>query len=486
MPDLDDALWPEAVDELKRRGVDYADIRYERGRSERILVRNQQVERVVRGEGAGFGVRVLLDGAWGFSSSCDTSADSVRAVLEEAVEIARASALSVKEPARLADLEPSTGSWTGPCEKDPFEVGLDGKIDLLVRACQEMQSAGEVKQVHGSLAVFHTTKGFWSTEGAALTQSFHEAGGGIEAIAVRNGLTQNRSYPNSFGGDHRQAGWEYVESLDLAGNARRVGEEASALLSADDCPEGELDIILESSQLALQVHESCGHPTELDRVMGTELSYAGGSFLSLDKQGSLRYGSDLVNISADTTVAGGLGTFGWDDEGVPACRTPLVEGGIFRNYLTSRETAAVLGERSNGHMRADGWNRIPLIRMGNVNLEPDPDGPTLEELLADTEGGLLLETNRSWSIDDLRLNFQFGCEVAWEIKGGKKARMFKSPVYNGVTPEFWSSCDRICGPGDWRLWGLLNCGKGEPGQTMHVAHGTSPARFRGVRVGVAK
>jgi TldD protein len=242
------------------------------------------------------------------------------------------------------------------------------------------------------------------------------------------------------------------------------------------------DIILAGDQLGLQVHESCGHPTELDRVFGTEASYAGTSFLTPEKLGNFRYGSEHVTIVADATVPGGLGTFGYDDEGVPAQRSPLVQNGLFVGYLTSRETAARLGQRSNGTTRADGWNRLPIIRMTNINLEPGDW--TLADLIADTEDGIFMQTNKSWSIDDKRLNFQFGVEIAWEIQGGKLGRMLKNATYTGLTPEFWGRCDAVCNADHWRVWGTPNCGKGQPGQVAHVGHGTAPARFRLVRVGV--
>jgi len=243
-------------------------------------------------------------------------------------------------------------------------------------------------------------------------------------------------------------------------------------------------LIIDGSQLALQVHESCGHPIELDRVFGTEASYAGMSFLTLDKLNNFRYGSDIVNIVADSTVPGGLGTFGYDDEGIKAQRVPIVTNGMFVGYLTSRETAAKINQQSNGAMRADGWNKIPLIRMTNVNLEPGTW--KFDDLISDTEDGIYVETNRSWSIDDKRLNFQFGTEIAWEIKNGKLGRMFKNPTYTGITPQFWASCDAICNKSYWKMWGTPNCGKGEPPQTAHVGHGTAPSRFRNIKVGVMK
>jgi TldD protein len=243
-----------------------------------------------------------------------------------------------------------------------------------------------------------------------------------------------------------------------------------------------MTVILDATQLALQVHESCGHPIELDRVMGTEASYAGTSFLTLDTLGSYRYGSDIVNIVADATIPGGLGTFGYDDEGVPGQRSPIVQDGTFVGYLMSRETATMMGLESNGCMRAAGWNRLPLIRMTNVNLEPGDW--SWDDLLADTDEGLYLEMNRSWSIDDRRLNFQFGTEVAREVKGGRLGQLYKNATYTGITPKFWAGCDAICGSAHWRVWGIPNCGKGQPGQIAHVGHGTAPARFRNVQVGL--
>jgi TldD protein len=251
-------------------------------------------------------------------------------------------------------------------------------------------------------------------------------------------------------------------------------------------------LILGPTQLALQVHESCGHPIELDRVFGTEASYAGTSFLTPDKYGTFRYGSDQVNLTADATIPGGLGTFGWDDEGVPAQRVPIVRAGVFCGYLSSRETVEqlreIVGDRappaSGGAMRADGWNRIPLVRMTNVNLEPG--AWEFEDLIADTDEGIYMELNKSWSIDDRRLNFQFGTEIAYEIRGGKMGRMLKNATYTGITPQFWASCDAICNQNHWQVWGTPNCGKGQPGQRAHTGHGTAPARFRNVQVGVMK
>jgi len=321
-------------------------------------------------------------------------------------------------------------------------------------------------------------------EGAEIEQEAFETGAGIECSAVDDDEVQKRSYPNSFGREVGQGGWELVEAMELVGHAPGIAEQAAALLQAEHCPSGRKTLILDASQLALQVHESCGHPTELDRVFGTEAAYAGTSFMTPELLGNLRYGTDKVTIVADATVPGGLGTFGYDDEGVEAQRANLVENGIFVGYLTSRETATQLGlGRSIGAMRADGWQRIPLIRMTNVNILPGDS--SLEEMIAETKDGILMQTNKSWSIDDRRLNFQFGTEMAWEIRNGKRGKLYRNPSYAGITPDFWNSCDAVAGPAEWRMFGLINCGKGQPGQIMRVGHGASPARFQDVAVGIA-
>ncbi|MFC1727681.1 TldD/PmbA family protein, partial [Patescibacteria group bacterium] len=283
-----------------------------------------------------------------------------------------------------------------------------------------------------------------------------------------------------FRGQFATQGWEAIEEMDLLRNAPRIGKEAVDLLAAQNCPEGEFDIIIDSNQLALQVHESCGHPVELDRALGFEAGYAGTSFLTPDKLNQYQYGSKQVNIVADATVPGGLGTYGWDDEGVVAKKIDLIKRGKFVGYLTSRETADEFGLPVTGAMRAQSWSHLPLIRMTNINLLPGKWA--LKDLIKDTKKGLFLSTNRSWSIDDKRLNFQFGTELAQEVKNGKLGKYYKNPVYSDLTPRFWNSCDAVCNRKSWKVYGTPNCGKGEPGQVMFVGHGTSPARFRKVKI----
>jgi len=377
------------------------------------------------------------------------------------------------------------GRYKTPYKIDPFKISYGEKINLLLEADKLMRKQKPVKVSQAFFRCFREEKTFASSEGSWIEQEILATGAGIEATAIGNNDVQNRSYPNSFRGQFQTKGWELVEELNLPAYAPQVAEEAVALLTAKQCPEGIWDIILDGPQMALQVHESCGHPCELDRVLGYEASYAGTSFMTLDGFGRLRYGSDIVNITADATLPGGLGTFGFDDEGVPAQRFYLVKKGIHVGYLTSRETAAMVGlKSSNGTMRADGWQNLPLIRMTNINLEPG--SWQFEEMIANTKRGILMSINKAWSIDDKRINFQFGCELGWEIKNGKKIRLLKNPSYTGITPQFWQSCDAIANKNYWQVWGTPNCGKGEPSQIMYVGHGASPARFRKVRVGVAR
>jgi len=470
------------IDYLKSKGATYGDIRYVRTTTESIKVTNETVDTLAHDVDQGFGIRVLIDGAWGFASSAICTQGEMKKVANRALQIARASALTRRAEVKLAEAEPAVDRFETAVVVDPFEIKLARKLDLLLGINKVLGKDSKIRVAESSMDFYRTEKIFVSTEGADIEQTLTESGAGYTATAVDSGEVQRRSYPNSHRGDYGTGGYEFIERMKLMDHAERVREEAIALLTATVCPSGPRTIILDASQMALQVHESCGHPTELDRVLGTEISLAGGSFLTLDKLGKLRYGSKLVNIVADATCPGGLGSFGYDDEGVRAQRFDLVREGMFVGYLTSRETATVLGQKSNGTMRADGWNRVPLIRMTNINLEPGI--VSLNDLLADSDGAILLDTNKSWSIDDQRLNFQFGVEAAWEIRGGRKTQLYKNPVYTGITPEFWNSCDAICNRDSWHIWGVPNCGKGEPMQTARVAHGASPARFRNVMVGV--
>ena len=463
--------------------ADYADARWVHSRRERLATRSGRLDEVERGDEEGFGVRVRIGGAWGFAAT----RGSDRAAAEEALARALAVAEAQVDGAPVTPLAPeppARGRLVTPTERDPFTVPFEEKVGLLVAADAALRTDPRVRVSRAVLVAFRDEKVFASSEGALVEQVTTESGGGIAATSVSDEGTQVRSYPSYHDGGVAQAGWEHVLGLDLVGHAPRVAEQAVALLSAPPCPARRTTLILDGEQLALQLHESVGHAVELDRVLGLEAAYAGTSFLRPADRGR-RYGSALMNVTADPTTPGGLGSFRWDDEGVEGRATPLVREGALEGFLSSRESAGWVGaERSSGCMRASSFARQPLVRMTNVHLEPGEAG-SLEDLVADTDDGLLFETNRSWSIDGERLHFQFATELAWEIRGGERRRLLRDPSYAGVTPAFWGGLDAVCSRPEWRLWSLLNCGKGEPGQLMRVSHGTAPARFRAVQVGVA-
>ncbi len=472
------------LDLARLKKVDYSDIRVVNRRSEEISIKNGRVDAFTSCEDMGFGIRVLFRGAWGFASSSKVNKREMESVFKVALKIAEASSRAKGKGILFHEASPVRDSYRNQISIDPFNVSSEDKVSLLLEADEIMRRNSRIRISEAFMDIYKTEKIFASTEGSYIEQEIIECGAGISATAIEGGEVQVRSYPNSFRGNFATKGYEWIKGLALKNNAERVAEESSQLLSAKPCPSKTTTLILDSSQLALQIHESIGHPIELDRILGTEISYAGGSFLRPEMIGNFRYASEIVNVVADATIPGGLGTFGYDDEGIRAQKVPIISQGILMNFLTSRETASLFGQKSNGTMRADGWNRIPLIRMTNINLEPGQW--TLDDMIADTDEGLLLSTNRSWSIDDKRINFQFATEIGWEIKNGKLGEMVKYPTYTGITPTFWNSCDAIANRDYWHMWGTPNCGKGEPGQIAHVGHGASPARFRNVQVGVMK
>jgi TldD protein len=479
--------WAEwGIETAVRRGASYADARVMDIRQRDITTKNEEVGTLVEAETLGIGIRVIVNGSWGFASTDRLTRDGVQACAAQAVAIAKASSLAKREDVGLAPENAYVDTWQNPFLKDPFRIPVERQIDLLLKANEEMLRVKGVTLAEGSMSFKRIDQLFVSSIGSSIHQIKMHSGAGIVATSFAGSEIQKRSYPNSFGGQHALQGYELVESLDLVANAQRTGEEAVELHSAVQCPEGTSTIILGGSQLGLQIHESIGHPIELDRVLGQEANFAGMSFLTTEKLRKLKYGSDIVNVVADARLehGPGLGTFAYDDEGVPAQCTPIITDGLFTGYLSSRESASSIGEkRSGGTMRTESWNRLPMIRMTNISINPGTW--SYDDLIADTDDAIFMETNRSWSIDDRRYHFQFSTEIGWEIKGGKKGRMIKNPSYSGITTEFWNSCDAICSREHWTLWGTPNCGKGQPMQTMGTGHGASPARFRNVKIGVA-
>ncbi|MEM7518932.1 MAG: TldD/PmbA family protein, partial [Planctomycetota bacterium] len=353
-------------------------------------------------------------------------------------------------------------SWCTPYEIDPFEVAMEDKLALLERSDEAMRGGDEKSVIArvANLASRREEQWFASSEGDALSQEMLRVGAGIAVTASKGGVVQTRSYPASFGGNYSSGGYELALAMNLPDHGARVRDEALALCEAEPCPAGSFDLILGGSQLMLQIHESVGHPNEIDRVHGQEVDLAGSSFATMERMKpggaeAFRYGSDIVNLVADSTVPGGLDTRGYDDDGTPSSRFNVVENGIFTGYHTNREWAERLGELSRGTNRAEGFFSPPMVRITNLSLAPGEG--SLDELIASTEDGIFADTVKMWSIDQRRLNFQFTTEIAWRIRNGKKAEMLRDATYQGSTPEFWGSCDAICGPEEWRLWGVPNC-----------------------------
>jgi TldD protein len=470
------------LDTAARLGAEYTDLRFGETRDEHIEVRNGVVSSLADAESAGFSVRALVNGAWGFASSADMRTAELDRVTELAVNIATASA-KVKGASRI-ELVPTASyvdSYKTPVKIDPSSVPLGDRVNHLLAAEKEVRGAKGVTVARAWMDIWRTKKYFANSEGSKIEQELLQCGCAVHALAVGDRDVQDRCYPGT-GGLYQTGGYEIIRKANLLANARRIGEEAVALLTADQCPSQTGDIILSGDQVSLQIHESIGHALELDRVLGWEANFSGTSFATLDKLGSFRYGSDHVNILLDMTCPLALATHGYDDEGVKAAPVYLIRDGILVGYMAGRDTANTAKVALSGCVRAEYWGRLPMIRIGNVNLEAG--SVPQEHLLDDIKSGVYMESNRSWSIDDKRLNFQFGCQIGYEIKDGKKGKLLKNPTYAGMTPTFWRSCDAVADAQSWVAWGTPNCGKGEPLQTARSCQGASPARFRNVAIGV--
>jgi TldD protein len=478
---VSDSSAARILDTATARGAVYADVRFENTRSEHAEVRNGVVAALVDSASSGYGVRALVDGSWGFAAGDDFSDEGLDTTAARAVEIARAGAAIARRPLGAPPPRAYVERYETPVVRDPATIGLGERVALLLDAEKRLHVARDVAVGRAWIDLWHSTKTFYGTNGTRIEQRIVQSGCGVQATAVAPGDAQTRTYPGDVG-LYQSGGWEIIEKAALRENAHRIGEEAVALLRAPQCPSGTFDIILGGSQVSLQIHESCGHPAELDRVLGWEANFSGTSFLEIDQLGKLKYGSDKVTIIVDNTLPLGMATCGYDDEGTQSAASDIVRNGILVGYESSNDTARTIGRESNGCVRAESWAYVPMIRMCNLNLLPG-DVP-FESLFDDVRDGIYMESNRSWSIDDRRLNFQFGCEIGWEIKNGKRGRMLKNPTYAGMTPVFWNSCDAIADEASWFAWGTPNCGKGEPMQTGRTTQAAAPARFRNVAIGV--
>ena len=463
-------------------GAIYADARSRIQTRESLGAQNGTIESVESEESAGVGVRALVGSSWGFFAVEGFAVEDARRAGARAVEIARASAMVPGAALELSEVEPAVAEFTTPYQEDPFTVPLEEKASLLTSVTSTLARPDAVVVAGARLEFWRIETWFTSSEGHRIHQTILQSGGGMSAMAADGSETHVRSYPQSFG-QFETGGYEVVRAFEMEEHADRLAGEAVALLSAVQCPEGERSLILEGSQLALQIHESVGHAIELDRILGWEAAFAGTSFLDLSQLGQMRYGSELMNITADATLPGALGSFGFDDEGTPAQSVDIVKDGIWVGVLSGRDSAKVAGLPPGGMVRADDYNRLPMVRMTNVGLLAGEG--SLDDIIAGTEDGIYMATNRSWSIDDKRLNFQFGCEIGWEVKDGELGRMVKNPTYTGITPHFWGSMDRLAGADELIHWGTPNCGKGQPMQVGHTGHSAAPARFTDVRIGVS-
>lgn len=471
-----------AIDRAMKAGATYADFRLVETEAESLSYSDGAPEEVSRSSDRGFGVRVIANGAWGFCGSADINEDEIDRIARQAIEIARASAILQTEPVKLAPNEPAKDTYTTLYKIDPFSIPLNEKLEFLAHLDELSAKQSGINSRSAFMDFRKLTEDFFSSEKAAIHQVICQSGAGVSATAMRSHRERaTRSFPANEG-LFENRGYELLNEIDFEGNIPIICEEAATLLDAEDCPSKTCDLVLEGSHVSLVIHESIGHPLELDRVFGSERNFSGTSFATPDLLNRLKYGSDIINVVSDPTIPHGLGSFGYDDEGVKAHRAFLIKDGVLVNYLSSRETAARVGLKSTGAMRADGWGNLPLVRMTNTNLLPGK--LSYDDLISGVDDGIYMQTTSSWSIDDKRESFQFGCEMAREIKGGKLGRMFKNPTYAGRTVEFWNSCDGIGNEKLWRVWGTPNCGKGEPGQNGRVGQGAAPARFRNVRIGV--
>ncbi len=475
------ALADIALNTAKGLGVTYADIRINRYRSESISTREQQVQNVSRSQNFGFGVRVLYKGTWGFASSRSVTSEDVKRVTTQAVDIAKANSVYQRKKIGMVPVDKVVTSWKNAFEKDPFEVSIDDKIQFLLSLNQSAMKTQGVDFVNSSMGFVNEQKYYASTDGSRIEQYIIRANPNFTVTAVNrsNGDFQTRS---ALGGPQGM-GYEYMEKHDWKKEAQQAGEEAVMKLKAKSVEPGKYDLVLHPSHLWLTIHESVGHPTELDRALWMEANYAGTSFLTPDKVGKLQFASKIMNFVADRTQPTGLATVGFDDEGVPGQRWHLIKDGIFVDWQTTRDLAYATGQKkSYGCNHGDSWGSITFPRMPNVSLQPGTDNKSLDDLIAGVEKGILIYGDGSYSIDQQRYNFQFGGQVFWEIKNGKRGEMLRDVAYQSRTTDFWNSCDGLGGPATYEIGGSFNDGKGEPGQSNAVSHGCPPARFRQINV----
>ncbi|MEN8375997.1 MAG: TldD/PmbA family protein [Gemmatimonadota bacterium] len=483
-----------ALDSARGAGATYADVRISSNRNQFVSTRERRVTGLNDSETFGFGVRVITNGTWGFAASRDLTREEVQRVAQQAVAQARSGAFARLRPLELAPTPAyPEAEWTAPVEVDPFDIPIEDKVALLLQANEAALSVDGARFVNSFMTFLRQEKFFASSEGTVCDQTLYRAWPtmNITAVAPDRSDFQTRQSTDIA---PLAAGYEHITGNDLPGNAVRWAEEAVAKLSATPVEPGQYDLVLLPTHLWLTLHESIAHPTELDRIRGYEANYAGTSFIfpAEDYLGKFRYGGEFMNVMGERSSANGLSSVGWDDEGVKPDDFLIVKDGVLNDLQTTREQAPWLADwyasqgeevRSHGCSYAQSWSNIQFQRMPNINLLPNPERDVgLDELIGGIERGILIDGHGSFSIDQQRFNAQFGGQVFWEIRDGKRAGMLKDVAYQIRTPEFWNSMDLIAGESEYWVGGSFFDGKGQPSQSNAVSHGSVPARYRGVNV----
>ncbi|MBF0362851.1 MAG: TldD/PmbA family protein [Oligoflexia bacterium] len=473
-----------AMNEAERQKVEYADIRIINSKEQKLVSENERVYEVKDNIDQGFGVRVLKNGAWGFASSPIIAKDEIAKVVRNAVAVAKASAsvnskikdkkISVLKNPKVID------SFKTIVRVDPFSIPIKDKFDFMFEISRRMLKVDKIKKVYSVANFENVDKHFANIFGSQIHTNVTTTMFEYVAYAVDESTSKDRSY-----GIYPQTiGYEAILESDLLDRCERVASEAVMKLTAHRGVEGIKDLVLDPTHLALTIHESVGHATELDRALGMEESLSGRTFATVDKLNKMQYGSPIVNLVADLTLENGLATHGYDDDGTKGKRWHIVKDGIFSGYSTSIDTAPEISmSESNGRCNADSWFSIPIVRIPNLGLMPGKDNLSVDDLIAGVDDGIYIEGMGSFSIDQMRENFQFGGDVFWEIKHGKITRMLDNVTYQAITRDFWNSCDAIAGEKYWVKSGVANCGKGDPMQTAKMTHGAAPARFRNIKIG---
>ena len=475
-PDWDE-LAELALKRIRAAGVDYGDIRILDSTSQVVRGEDRRIASIRDTRESGFGVRVLYQGAWGFAASSVMSLEEIPRVADLALQIAKGSATLAVERVELAPEPVYVENVTTPRRVDPFAVPLEQKSDLLMETMEKLHAQAGIARSNASLWTRRDLKLFASTEGSRINFDLLAVHGDLEATAVHDGRFASRG----FNTPHLRTGYELITQADFLTQAPRVAAQAVEKVKAPQVESGRYDLVLDPEHLSLTMHESCGHPSELDRALGYEANYAGTSFLTTEKLGTFRYGSPHVNLVADNKEPETLAATGYDDDGVACQKWDIVRDGIFVGYCTNREVAPKIGQtRSRGSNRADSWGSVPIVRIANIGLEPGR--AKLDEMIADVKRGIYIEGHGSFSIDQQRCNFQFGGDAFWLIENGKRTHMLRDVIYHGITPEFWGSCDAVADATHRQRYGFITCGKGQPGQSGWMTHPASHARFRSISV----